>query len=68
MRGYSIDRLSQCRIEGTGIVGTRTVPVPGNGGPNIQGTRTRTAPVPGSGEPNIQGTRTEQFLYPSVTV
>ena len=34
-------------------IGTRTVPVPGNGGPNVQGTRTRTVPVPGSGEPNI---------------
>ena len=35
-----LDRLSQCRIEGTGIVGTRTVPVPGSGEPNIQGGRT----------------------------
>ena len=35
-----LDRLSQCRIEGTGIVGTRTVPVPGNGEPNTQGART----------------------------
>ena len=34
-----LDRLNQCRIEGTGIVGTRTVPVPGNGEPNIQGAR-----------------------------
>ena len=58
-----LDRLSQCRIEGTGIVGTRTVPVPESGEPNIQGTRT--VPVPGSGEPNIQGTRTERLRYPS---
>ena len=47
-----LDRFSQCRIECTGIVGTRTVPVPGNGEPHIQGTRTRTVPVPGNGEPN----------------
>ena len=44
-------------------IGTRTVPVPGNGGPNIQGARTRTVPVPGSGGPNIQGARTERFRY-----
>ena len=31
-----------------------TVPVPGNGEPNIQ--ETRTVPVPGSRERNIQGT------------
>ena len=60
-----LDRLSQCRIEGTGIVGTRTVSVPGNGETNIQGARTRTVPVPGSGEPNIQGARMERFRYPS---
>ena len=57
--------LSQCRTEGTGIVGARTVPVPGNGEPNIHGARTRTVPVPGRGEPNIQGARTERFWYPS---
>ena len=57
---------SQCRIECTDIVGTRKVPVPGNGEPNIQGMRTRTVPVPGSGEPNIQGVRTERFWYPSL--
>ena len=51
-------------MERTGFRGTRTVPVPGNGEPNIQGTRT--VSVPGSGEPNIQGTRTERFQYPSV--
>ena len=65
-----LDRLSQCRIESTGIVGTRTVPVPGNGEPNIQGARTRTVPVPGSGKPNIQGARTSteqvQFLFQEV--
>ena len=49
-------------------IGTRTVPVPGNGGPNIQGARTRTVPVPGSGGPNIQGARTERFRYPSVII
>ena len=37
---FVLDRLSQCRIEGTGIVGTRTVPVPGSGEPNTQGART----------------------------
>ena len=63
-----LDRLSQCRIEGTGIVGTRTVPVPRNGEPTIQGARTRTVPVPGSREPNIQGARTEPFRYPSDSV
>ena len=52
----------------TGIVGTRTVPVPENGEPNIQGTRTRTVRVPGSGEPNVHGARTERFRYPSVIV
>ena len=35
-----LDRLSQCRIEGSGIVGTRTVTVPGKGEPNVQGART----------------------------
>ena len=34
------DRLSHCRMESTGIRGTRTVPVPGNLEPNIQGART----------------------------
>ena len=63
-----LDRLSQCRIEGTGIVGTRTFPVPGSGEPNIQGARTRTLPVPGSGEPNVEGAGTERFWYPSVIV
>ena len=46
VRVLVLDRLSQCRIEGTGILGTRKVPVPGNGEPNIQGARTRTVPVP----------------------
>ena len=62
------DRLSQCRIEGTGIVGTGTVPVPGNGEPNIQGTRTRTVLAPGSGEPKVQSAKKERFRYPSVLV
>ena len=50
-----LDRLSQCRKKDTGIVGTKTVPVPGNGEPNIQGARTRTVPVPvpGTVEQNI---------------
>ena len=51
-----LNRLGQFRMENTGFRGTRTLPVKGNGEPNIQGTRT--VPVPGSGEPNIQGTRT----------
>ena len=69
MQGFNLivlDRLGQCRIEGTAIVGIRTVHVPGNGEPNTQGARTRTVPVPGSGEPSIQGARTEWFLYPGV--
>ena len=56
-----LDRLGQYRMEKYwhyAIRGTRTVPVPGNGEPNIRGTRT--VPVPGSGEPNIQGTRMER--------
>ena len=68
VRVLVLDKMGQCRIEGTGIVGTRTVHVPGNGEPYIQGARTRTVPVPGSGEPNIQGARTEPFRYPSVRV
>ena len=51
VRVLVLDRISQCSIEGTSNIGTRTVPVSGNGGPNIQGARTRTVPVPGSGEP-----------------
>ena len=39
VRVLVLDSLSECRIEGTGIVGTRTVPVPENGEPNIQGIR-----------------------------
>ena len=61
-------RLTQCRMEGTGIVGTRTVPVPGNGEPNIQGTRTRMVPVPGRGEPKVHGARMERFRYQSFIV
>ena len=53
-------------MEGTGIAGTRTVPVPENGEPNIQGARTITVPVARSGEPSIQGARTERFRYPRV--
>ena len=34
-----LDRLGQYRMESTGIRRTRTVPVPGYGEPNIQGTR-----------------------------
>ena len=51
-------------MESTGFRGTRRVPAPGNGEPNIQGTRT--VLVPESGEPSIQGTRTERFCYTSV--
>ena len=35
-----MDRLGHYRMESTGIRGTKTVPVPGTGEPNIQGTRT----------------------------
>ena len=38
-------------MESIGLRGTRTVPVAGNGEPNIQGTRT--VHVPGSGEPKV---------------
>ena len=34
-----LDRVSQCRMESTGIKGTRTFPVPGSGEPYIQGAR-----------------------------
>ena len=61
-----LDRQVNTDWKSTGFMGTRTVPVPGNGGPNMKGARTRTVPVPGGGGPNIQGTRTERFLYPSV--
>ena len=62
-----LDRLGQCRIEGTiNTCSTRKVPVLGNGGPNIQGARTRTVPVPGNGGPNIQGVKMERFQYQSV--
>ena len=63
---FGIRRLSQCRIEGTGIVGTRTVPVAGMGNQIYKVQATRTVPVPESGEPNVQGARMERFRYPRV--
>ena len=35
-----LNRLGQFRMESAGFRGTKTVPVPGSGEPNIQGTRT----------------------------
>ena len=58
-----LDRLSQCRIEGTGVVGTRTVPVPGSGEPNIQGNQNKNSSCS-----RKWGTKYTRCLYGTVPV